>query len=121
MNVILLSILCLLLVGTLFAQTLNGKDFMDIEVEYIRIVSNQDESDIYLDFGTPYNAPRFNNRLADPSLRNIIKSEAGHEIIFSSTIDALNFMSALGYTLVSTQTLSGSTPALFSYIMKEGS
>lgn len=116
MKVILLSILCLLLSGTLFAQTLNGKDFMDIESEYIRILSNPDESDIYIDFGTPYNAPRFNNRLADPSLRNIIKSEEGHEIIFSSTIDALNFMSEHGYTLISTQTI---TPALFSYIMKE--
>jgi hypothetical protein len=108
-----------MLSSPIFAQTLNGKDFMDIESEYIRITSNQDESYIYIDFGTRYNAPRFNNRLADPSLRNIIKDEEGHEIIFASTVDALNFMNEQGYTLVSTQTTSDGASSLFYSIMKK--
>ena len=119
MKIFLLNILLLILSSPLFAQTLNGKDFIDIESEYVRIVSNQDESDIYIDFGTRHNAPRFNNRLADPSLRNIIKSKEGHEIIFASTIDALNFMSEQGYTLIITQTISKGTSSLFYYVMKE--
>lgn len=119
MKLLLLPVLLLLLTSPLFAQTLNGKDFVDIESEYIRIVSSQDESDIYIDFGTRYNAPRFNNRLADPSLRNVIKNQEGHEIIFASTVDALNFMGEQGYTLVATQSVLDDNRSLLYYVMKE--
>lgn len=121
MNVLLLNVLLLLLTSPLLAQSLNGTEFSKIESKYIRIIASQDESDIYVDFGTRYNAPRFNNRLADPSLRNVIKSKEGHEIIFASTIDALNFMSKQGYTLVTTQIVSEDTRSVYYYIMqKEG-
>lgn len=110
-----------MLTSPIFAQTLNGKDFVNIESEYIRIVSNQDESDLYIDFGTRYNAPRFNNRLAAPNLRNVIKDKEGHEIIFASTIDALNFMSKQGYALIETQTVSDGSSSILYYIMKEES
>ena len=119
MKVVLLSFLFVLLSSPIFAQTLNGKDFVDIEPEYVRIISNQDESDIYIDFGTAYNAPRFNIRLADPSLRNIIKSKDGHEIIFASSIDALNFMNEQGYTLVTTQSISDGTHSFLYFFMKK--
>ena len=121
MKVLLLFVLLFAFISPIFAQTLNGEDFLDLESEYIRIISNQDESDIYIDFGTRYNAPRFNNRLADPSLRNVIKSEEGHEIIFASTIDALNFMNEQGYVLVATQTVSNDANSMHYYIMKEES
>ena len=114
MKIILLSALFIMLSSSLFAQTLNGKNLTDIESKYIRIISNQDESHIYIDFGTRYNAPRFNNRLADPNLQNIIRDKEGHEIIFASAIDALNFMNKQGYNLISTQTTS-----LLYYIMKK--
>jgi len=108
-----------MLSSSIFAQTLNEKDIMDIESKYIRIVSNLDESYIYIDFGTRYNAPRFNNRLADPKLQNIIKDKEGHQIIFASTIDALNFMDEQGYTLMNTQTISDGVRSYFYYVMKK--
>ncbi|WMX16432.1 MULTISPECIES: hypothetical protein [unclassified Aureispira] len=119
MKVFLLHLLFFTLTSPLFAQTLNGKDFTKIESEYIRMVSNQDESDIYIDFGTRYNAPRFNNRLADPSLRNTIKDKNGHEIIFASVVDALNFMAKQGYTLIETHKILDKTSTLIYYIMKK--
>jgi len=121
MNLLLLNALLLMLTGPILAQTLNGKDFIDVESKYIRIISNQDESDIYIDFGTRYNAPRFNIRLANPDLRNVIKDKEGHEIIFASTVDALNFMSEQGYTLITTQTVSDSTRSTLYYLMKKES
>lgn len=119
MKLLLLSILLTILTNSLLAQSLNGKDFIDLESQYIRIVANQDESDIYIDFGTLYNAPRFNNRLAAPELRNVIKDREGHEIIFASTVDALNFMSEVGYTLVGTQQIPNKTEVMLYYIMKK--
>jgi hypothetical protein len=119
MKVILLSALFIMLSSSLFAQSLNGKNFTDVESKYVRIVSNQDESHIYIDFGTRYNAPRFNNRLAAPNLQNIIKDKEGHQIIFSSAIDALIFMNEHGYTLMSSQTISDGTRSLFYYIMEK--
>jgi hypothetical protein len=121
MKVLLLNVLLFLLASPLFAQSLNGKDFVHIDAEYIQIISNQDESDIYVDFGTPYNASRFNIRLADPSLRNVIKSAEGHEIIFASIIDALNFIGEQGYALVATQTSSNDSGSMYHYIMKRES
>lgn len=85
-----------------FAQTINDIPVDELKLTYIKIVATQDEGDIYLDLGTKYNAPRYNNRLANPDQRNVIKDENGHEIIFSSTTDALNFMHQLSFELVNT-------------------
>lgn len=121
MKLLLLSVLFIMLMHSSVAQSLNGNDLNSVEVEYIRIVANQNESDIYIDFGTHHNAPRFNNRLAAPELRNVIKDDEGHEIIFASTIDALNFMSEIGYTLVATQKITAEKEVLLYYIMKQKS
>lgn len=104
---------------TVFAQTVNDIDFTDLDLEYVRIVANQDESDVYLDFGNKYNAPRFNNRLAAPDLRNVIKDKKGHEMIFSSIIDALNFMAANGFKLSQTYTIQSEKKVLQCYILEQ--
>lgn len=113
---LLLFLCCLTQANT---QSINEIQLSKIDADYIRIVSNQDESDIYIDLGSKYNAPRFNSRLAAPELRNIIKDKEGHEIIFASTIDAMNFMHKNGYTLVQTQNIMDDKVNVYHYIMKK--
>lgn len=119
MKVFFTTILLLIFFVDAKAQSLNGKPITQVESEYIRIISNEDESDIYVDFGTKYNAPRFNIRLADPTYRNILKNKDGHEVIFASVIDALNFMSNSGYYLVETHTITEKNVSMFHYIMRK--
>ena len=87
MKKLLLALLILSFSPKLFAQSINDTPFEKIEGDYISIISNQNESDVYIDFGTRYNAPRFNNRLAAPEHRNIIKNKDGVEMICSDRIN----------------------------------
>ncbi|BDS12820.1 hypothetical protein [Aureispira anguillae] len=119
MKRLILSTLLSMFAFSISAQSLNDVALDKIESNYIRVVSNQDESDIYIDFGTHYNAPRFSNRLADPKLRNVIKNKEGHEVIFASVIDALNFMDNNGYILIETHTIIDNEITMFHYLMKK--
>lgn len=122
MNIQLLNVFILLFCLTqVNAQSINEVEISTIDADYIRIISNQDESDIYIDFGSQYNAPRFNSRLAAPELRNIIKDKEGHEIIFASAIDAMNFMHKNDYILIQTQNLVDNKVNSYHYIMKKKS
>lgn len=121
MKKVFLSILCIALVHQLQAQTINDVPFSKLEDNYVKIVGTHDESDVYIDFGSKHNAARFNNRLAAPDQRNIIKSAEGHEMIFSSMVDALNFMDQNGYQFVQAYSISSGSHSLRYYIMKRKS
>ena len=98
-----------------FGQSINGVPFDSIDVEYVEIVGKShlfsSKVKIELDFGQE-NSFRKNKD-------NLLLDTNGKRIIFSSMIDALNFMSKNGYDYVDAYTLTIGDTNVYHYLLRK--
>ncbi|GAB0157077.1 hypothetical protein CHRYSEOSP005_23460 [Chryseobacterium sp. Alg-005] len=99
-----------------WAQTVNDVPIKDIDVDYVQIIgtgrSLSTKVDVEIDFGQETKSISFKNGTN-------IKDERGRNMKFNSMMDALNFMSANGYTFQFAYTSNDEKDRAIYYILKK--
>lgn len=99
-----------------FAQTVNDVPLKDIDVDYIQIIgtsrSLSTKVNVEIDFGQETKSISFKNGTN-------IKDERGRNVKFNSMMDALNFMSANGYSFQFAYTANNEKDEAVYYILKK--
>ncbi|WP_267406422.1 MULTISPECIES: hypothetical protein [unclassified Chryseobacterium] len=104
--------------GLAFSQTVNNVPIKDIDVEYVQIVGYErlfsNKIDVDLDFGQ-------NTKFFSGKNDLIILDDKGKVVKFNSMTDALNFMSANGYSLQQVYTVknTGNDATAVHYILRK--
>ncbi|MCW3161253.1 hypothetical protein [Chryseobacterium oryctis] len=99
-----------------FSQTVNDVPIKDIDVEYVQIIgtgrSLSTKVNVEIDFGQETKSISFKNGTS-------IKDEKGRNMKFNSMMDALNFMSANGYSFQFAYTMNDEKDKAIYYILKK--
>lgn len=99
-----------------FAQTVNDVPIRDIDVDYVQIIgtgrSLSTKVNVEIDFGQETKSISFKNGTN-------IKDERGRNMKFNSMMDALNFMSANGYSFQFAYTMNDEKDKAVYYILKK--
>lgn len=99
-----------------WAQTVNDVPIKDIDVDYVQIIgtgrSLSTKVNEEIDFGQETKSISFKNGTN-------IKDERGRNMKFNSMMDALNFMSANGYTFQFAYTTNDEKDRAIYYILKK--
>jgi len=110
----ILSLIALSAFG--FAQTVNDVPLKDIDVDYVQIIgtgrSLSTKVNMEIDFGQETKSISFKNGTN-------IKDERGRNVKFNSMMDALNFMSANGYSFQFAYTTNNEKDEAVYYILKK--
>jgi hypothetical protein len=109
---------CFMLFGYLsFGQTINGIPLKELDVEYLQILGTSkmmsSKLTITIDIGQ---RTKFFAANTDAIL---LKDEKGEAVIFNSMIDALNFMSANGYTFVTANIVTIGGQNVYHYLLRK--
>lgn len=100
-----------------FGQTINGVAIKDLDVQYLQIIGTSkfmsSKLNIRIDIGQRTKLISSNGDAAG------IKDANGEVLIFNSIIDALNFMSANGYELVTSNILAEQGENVYYYLMQK--
>jgi hypothetical protein len=98
------------------AQTVNDVPIKDIDVDYVQVIgtgrSLSTKVDVEIDFGQETKSISFKNGTT-------IKDEKGKNMKFNSMMDALNFMSANGYSFQFAYTMNNEKDKAIYYILKK--
>lgn len=98
------------------AQTVNDVPLKDIDVDYVQIIgtgrSLSTKVNVEIDFGQETKSISFKNGTN-------IKDERGRNVKFNSMMDALNFMSANGYSFQFAYTTNNEKDEAVYYILKK--
>ncbi|MCJ8153275.1 hypothetical protein MKJ01_05805 [Chryseobacterium sp. SSA4.19] len=99
-----------------FAQTVNDVPIKDIDVDYIQIIgtgrSLSTKVNVEIDFGQETKSISFKNGTN-------IKDDRGRNMKFNSMMDALNFMSANGFSFQFAYTMNDEKDKAIYYILKK--
>lgn len=99
-----------------FAQTVNDVPIRAIDVDYVQIIgtgrSLSTKVNVEIDFGQETKSISFKNGTN-------IKDEKGRNMKFNSMMDALNFMSANGYSFQFAYTMNDDKDKAIYYILKK--
>jgi hypothetical protein len=99
-----------------FAQTVNDVPIRAIDVDYVQIIgtgrSLSTKVNVEIDFGQETKSISFKNGTN-------IKDERGRNMKFNSMMDALNFMSANGYSFQFAYTMNDDKDKAIYYILKK--
>jgi len=99
-----------------FAQTVNDVPLKDIDVDYVQIIgtgrSLSTKVNVEIDFGQETKSISFKNGTN-------IKDERGRNMKFNSMMDALNFMSANGFSFQFAYTMNDEKDKAIYYILKK--
>ncbi|EJL68169.1 hypothetical protein [Chryseobacterium populi] len=99
-----------------FSQTVNDVPIRDIDVDYVQIIgtgrSLSTKVNVEIDFGQETKSISFKNGTS-------IKDERGRNMKFNSMMDALNFMSANGYSFQFAYTMNDEKDQAIYYILKK--
>jgi hypothetical protein len=99
-----------------FAQTVNDVPIKEIDVDYVQIIgtgrSLSTKVNVEIDFGQETKSISFKNGTN-------IKDERGRNMKFNSMMDALNFMSANGFSFQFAYTTNDEKDRAIYYILKK--
>ena len=116
MKKLILSLTLLIALAS-FGQTINGIPIKDLDVQYLQIVGTSkfmsSKLNIRIDIGQRTKLMSGNGDVAG------IKDANGEVLIFNSIIDALNFMSANGYELVTSNIVTEKGENVYYYLMQK--
>ena len=115
MKKVILSIMVLVGISTLKAQTVNDIPIKDIDVEYVQIVGTSKflstKLNIQIDFGQ-------RTKFFSSGRETIVKDVDGKSLDFNSMIDALNFMSKNGFDFVNAYAITISNQNVYHYLLR---
>lgn len=112
----LLILLLVVCTSRIWAQTVNDVPLRDIDVDYVQIIgtgrSLSTKVNVEIDFGQETKSISFKNGTN-------IKDERGRNMKFNSMMDALNFMSANGYSFQFAYTMNDEKDKAIYYILRK--
>jgi len=115
-NKILILIGTVVMAHSAFAQTVNDVPLKEIDVDYIQIIGTgrtlSTKVNVEIDFGQETKSVSFKNGTN-------IKDEKGRNMKFNSMMDALNFMSANGFSFQFAYTMNDEKDKAVYYILKK--
>jgi hypothetical protein len=116
MKKLLLFFIILICIRKVNAQTVNNIPIKDIDVEYVQIVGTSKilstKVTIEIDFGQ-------RTKLFSAGNETIVKDSEGKAIVFNSMIDALNFMTKIGFEFVDAYAITIGNQNVYHYLLRK--
>jgi hypothetical protein len=102
-------------ISTIYAQTVNDIPIKEIDVEFVQIVGTSklfsNKLTIEIDFGQE------NKFWSQKDTQ--VKDADGKKMVFNSMIDALNFMSKIGYNFINAHAITIGNQNVYHYLLQK--